>query len=147
VNMSITTTIEAIKAVVSSGSTGIRRVCPPYPGSLNAADLPCCVVVPGEAAWNEHAGKLYRQGRTYSLRYYVKPVGQGKGVTDGAEQCFPLLQQQGYAFVSNPSLDDQVDHIGQQGEFADSGLRGDMEYAGVFYHGFELQISVVEKGS
>ncbi len=142
--MTISTTMTKLISVTaaSSGITTAPSVLPPV---LNSVDLPCAIIRPGSAQWNEHADGLYRQVRTYEITVYVKPVAQGKGIDEGVQACLAPMQALGRAFLDNPTLDHTVDIVRQP--FADTGVRSDLDYAGTPYHGFQFELDITEKTS
>lgn len=143
--MSVSATFVKINNLIAASTAGITTASTSLPATLNAVNLPWAVVIPGPASWNEHADGLYRQLRTYVIRVYVKPVAQGKGVDEGIQACLAPLNAVGRLFLTNYSLDNTVDEVVQP--FEDSGILGDLEYAGVPYHGFEFRIQVKEKST
>ncbi|MBI2934671.1 MAG: hypothetical protein HYY29_03770 [Chloroflexi bacterium] len=142
--MSVTATFQKLCDIVAA-SSGISKAPKVLPPVINAADLPTAIVIPGPADWNEHALGLYRQIRTYIIRVYVKPVSQGKGVDEGVQACLGPMNALGRTFLDNNTLDNTVDEVRQP--FSDSGVRGDLLYAEVPYHGFEFQLMVTEKST
>lgn len=143
--MSITdaiTQLQAINAAISGVATAPARP----PDTLNDSALPAVIVIPGPAAWNEHAIGLRRQDRTYIMRFFVLPVGQGVGFKDGFARCVSLLHTVGNTYLANIDLDGTVDHCSN---WRDGGIRGDMVYENPeqTYHGFEFSLTVTEKTS
>lgn len=147
--MTILATHSALCTVVA-GSSGINTAPTAMPMALNAADLPCAIVIPGPAKWNEHAVGLYRQDRTYLVNVYVLPVAQGQGVDEGFQKCLPIMQALGYTLLTNFDLSGAVDRIGDKDgrtSFTDGGIRGDMTFGDVTYHGFQLVLPIIEKAT
>ena len=144
--MSIIDTSSELRYVVAE-TTSIRTLPTVFPTLLNDVDLPLALIIPGPAQeWNEHALQLYRTLRTYYIRIYVKPVAQGLGIDEGATMVLPIIDSVGASLVRDPTLNNSVDHIGQQGEFSDGGLTVLM-YGDVPYHGVEFQIAITEKST
>ena len=144
--MSIIDTYSELRAVVAL-TTSIRSLPTVFPTQLNDVDLPLALIIPGPGQeWNEHSLRLYRSLRTYIVRIYVKPVAQGLGIDEGATMVLPIIDSVGSYLVRNPTLNNSVDHIGQQGEFSDGGLAVLM-YGDVPYHGVEFQIAITEKST
>jgi len=141
--MTLLATYEKIQSIAGDVS-GITSAPTAMPTALNSVSLPCVLTFPGPAEWNEHARGLYRQARTYYVRLYVKPVAEGLGIDEGYQASLSLINDLGDAFVRNPTLDSTVDHIGEQGEFSDGG-KTVLEFAGILYHGCEIQLQVTEK--
>lgn len=147
--MTIAATHTALCSVVA-GSSGIVSAPTAMPTALNAAELPCAIVIPGPCRWNEHAIGLYRQERTYYVNVFVLPVAQGQGVDEGFQKALPILHALGYTLLQNPDLNDTVDRIGSDDgrtSFTDGGIRGDMGFAGTEYHGFQVVLPVIEKAT
>ena len=139
--MTVLSTYAKIQSLVAA-SSGITSAPTVMPTALNDVDLPCSLCFPGAATLQLQAAGLHRSDRLYTLRVFVKPVAQGAGVDEGFQEVLPIIQALGLAFNQNVGLDNTVDHIS---ELRDSGVRGDMEYAGIAYHGFEMSFSVTEK--
>ncbi|MDO8751138.1 MAG: hypothetical protein Q7K03_08350 [Dehalococcoidia bacterium] len=142
--MSVSATFQKLCDIVAA-SSGISKAPKIFPPVLNASDLPCAIVIPGPAEWNEQANALYRQVRTYIIRVYVKPVALGKGIDEGVQACLGPMNALGRTFLTNLTLDNTVDEVMQP--MSDSGVKGDLLYAAVPYHGFEFQIQVKEKST
>jgi hypothetical protein len=142
--MSVQSTYEKIQTL-NRAITGIVTAPTAMPTSLNAAALPCALTIPGPAQWDTQAIGLPRQLRTYAIRVYVLPISQGAGVDEGFQKVLPILQAFGNYYLSQPgqTLGGTVDHIDS---IADSGVKGDLTFGGVAYHGFEFTLSVTEKG-
>ncbi len=145
--MTIAATYSKIVSLVS-GTSGIAFAPEELPLSLSEADLPCALTLVGPASWNEHARGLYRQVRTYTINVYVRPVAEGVVPDEGYKACLTPLYNLGRTFVTNWTLDGEVDQIGEgdRPEFNDSGVR-QLEFAGRAYHGFSLTLVVTEKAS
>ncbi|KKN82079.1 hypothetical protein LCGC14_0313460 [marine sediment metagenome] len=139
--MSILAIYEKIQELAAA-SSGIASAPTVVPASLNSVSLPMAICIPGEADWGPQAVGLKRHDRTYRILVYVKPLPQGIGIDEGFQEVLPILQAMGDTFNGNLSLDNTVDHIR---DIHDSGVRGDMEYAGFTYHGFELSFEVTDK--
>lgn len=149
--MTITATYAKLVAL-NAASSGITTAPSELPGSIPDDALPCVLTIVGPASWNQHAVGLYRQVRTYTLRCFVKPVGQGLGPDEGYKLCLAPLYALGRTYVQNPTLDGEVDHIGLRGEFRDSGVINGtqdprMVLAGTAYYGFDLTLDITEKAS
>ena len=127
---------------IAAAIDGINSAPTVMPGSLTGEHLPIALCFPGPAEWKEQAVGFFRQDRTMYLRVFVRPIATGDGPDEGFQEVLPLLQVVGDTFNRNMSLDNTVDHI--QAIF-DGGVRGDMDFAGVAYHGFELSFQVTIK--
>ena len=82
------------------------------------------------------------------VRVFVKPVSEGRGVDEGFQATLPIMQALAHTYMDNATLDNTVDHIGSADRtwVQDGGIQV-LEFAGVAYHGFELKIPIVEKGT
>ena len=141
--MSIQSTYETIQTI-NAGVEGIRTAPTQMPTALNAADLPCALAIPGGAHWDSQAISLKRQDRSWTVRVYVLPIAQGAGVDEGYQATLPILQALGARYLGDLTLGGTVDHIDN---LADGGVRGDLTFGSVAYHGFEFTFSVTEKGT
>lgn len=142
--MSIATTYAKLCAL-NATATGINYAPTNVPMVINESELPIAITEAGPATWNEHANGLYRQFRTYTIRVYVKPIGQGIG-DEGYQNSLPILDALGSIYVRNPTLDSTVDHIGDMGEFSDSGIVL-MDFGEMKYYGFTITLNVTEKST
>lgn len=131
---------------LNAASSGIVTAPTAIPPALFEGDLPCCLTKVGPSGWNEQAVGLYRQTRTYYIDCFVKSVGEGLSPDDGYQACLAPLYALGRTYVTNPTLDNTVDHIGDNGEFTDGGLTM-LEYAGTKYHGFRVTLEITEKAT
>ncbi len=145
--MTVLATYQKVQSI-NAGSSGIVSAPTAMPSVLSPVDLPCALTFPGPAVWNEHAVGLHRQERTYAVRVYVKPVSEGKGVDEGFQAVMPIMQALAHTYMGNPTLDNTVDHVGSGDRtwVEDAGVQV-LEFAGVAYHGFELKIPIIEKGT
>jgi len=141
--VSIATTLTKLQTF-NLASSGIASAPAVLPAQLADYVLPCALTFVGPAGWNEHAIGLKRQARMFYIRVYVKPVSQGISLNEGYQACVPILEALGNTYLEDPTLGNTIDHIGTRGEFRDGGI-GVLEYAGVPYHGFQLDIEVVDK--
>jgi hypothetical protein len=140
--------IDTYKKIVElcAATSGIASAPEALPLALPEAGLPLALVVVGSATWNEHARGLYRQVRNYTIEVYVRPVAEGVIPDEGYKACLAPLFNLGRTFVTRPTLDNTVDHVGTRGEFDDSGVTI-LEFAGRQYRGFRLQLNVTEKAT
>lgn len=141
--MSVTGTLTQLRSIALA-SSGIVSAPADLPGVLNTVNLPCAIIRPGPAQWNEHAQGLYRQIRTYAIEVYVAPTGQGAGIDQGFQACLAPLNALGRTFLDNYSLNNTVDEVRQP--FRDSGVVV-LTYGSTPYHGFVLEIDVTEKST
>jgi hypothetical protein len=138
--MSISTVIAALQSK-HRGITGIASAPTAMPASINTAAMPIVLCWPGPATWDGISFDASQQTRTYIVRVYVQPVGQGQGVDEGYQDILPLLQAFGAAYMADPYLSNTVFVIDS---VSDAGLDGTLMFAGVEYRGFEFRINVVE---
>lgn len=149
--MAITDTYAKLVAL-NAASSGITLAPAELPLSINDDQLPIVLTIVGPASWNQHAAGLYRQQRSYTIRCFVKPVGEGLGPDEGYKLCLAPLYALGRTYVTNVTLDGTVDHIGLRGEFRDSGVINGtqdprMVFAGTAYYGFDLTLEITEKAT
>ena len=143
--MSVVATYAALVTLVAA-SSGITTCTSAVPSKLDDNDLPRAIVRAAEAEWNEHAQDLMRQKRSYVISVYVKAVAQGVPVDEGYQACLAPLNALGVSLLSDPTLGNSIDHIGNYGEFTDGGITV-LSYAGVDYHGFEFRVATTEKAT
>jgi len=144
--MSITTTLAQIRSMVD-GSSGIVTSFTTQPGSIEASQCPAAITLAGPARWQEQALGLKRQDRTYTINVYVRPIMHGMGIGEGYAVCEPILNALGNTFLAKPTgltLGGTVDHIQS---IRDGGIRGDLTFGDIAYHGFSLSFEVTEKST
>lgn len=131
-----------------SGISGVVRVSTAFPNVINAVDLPLVLTIPGPAQWNPHTAGgmsgLQRQQRTYIVNCYVQPIAQDISPDPGVQTCLVLLQRFGAAYLSDWSLGGVIDKFESVN---DSGVRGDLTFEEVAYHGFTFTLVTVEKST
>jgi len=92
------TTAEALQAI-NATIDGVKSAPTECPGYLNTSELPLvwswCGPAEHETVSFQHLGTV----RTWWVRLYVKPLGLGRGVDQGYQECLPFLSrfQQEYA--------------------------------------------------
>jgi hypothetical protein len=139
--MSISTVITALQAK-NAAITGITSAPTAMPAALNTAAMPIALVFPGVAQWSSAAIGLNEVVRTYIVRVYVEPVGQGQGVDEGFQAAAPIMDAIGTAYLADPTLGGAITHFNS---ISDMGLDGVLMFAGNTYRGFEFQVSVTSK--
>ena len=139
--MSIKAVRRAIQTHVKTLS-GIRRSETVMPDTINTADLPLAVTYTGRGVWTgltfgEHGNQ---QTRTYVVRVYVEPIGQG--VTDERYTAAEELMQT----VAKSFQSASVSGVWKFTEITDSGVMADgrLAWANVPYVGFEVTIKAVQ---
>lgn len=98
-------TVKARLAQIQAGITGVKRAFSHGPGAMPPGDLPCFVNFTGPArhdfllAGNDQDIET----RTYIMRLYVRPVGQG--IDGEAERlCEPFFPRVRDIFAGRPGL-------------------------------------------
>ncbi len=146
--MTIAATYSKIVALTAA-TAGIGLCKEELTRQLSEADLPHAQVTVGPATWNEHASGLYRSVRTYTITVYGPPVAQGVEPDEGYKACLVPLQNLGWTFVTNWTLDGEVDQIGEgdRPTFSDSGVLSNLDFGGIIHYGFRITLAVTEKAS
>jgi hypothetical protein len=139
--MTIATTIAALQALHIT-VTGVVTAPTVTPASINTADLPLVLTIPGAATWEQEYAGGHEQTREYVVRLYVGPVGQDT-VDEAFDAAVPIIQAIGTAYQDNPTLTGAVSHIDTG--FTDTGLDGQLMFAGQAYRGCEFRVKVTEK--
>jgi hypothetical protein len=149
-------TIDLIQTI-NRGISGVRRAPPlvSMPTQINTADLPFVVTWIGDGT-SFHKGlntSLLRMDRTYRIIAFVAPLGQSI-IPDRATEAALLLQHviEAWLRVESVALADPDANGGYQvtlqvsetQPIRDSGLRSDLMFGGVPYHGFEVSLPVRE---
>jgi hypothetical protein len=131
-------------AAIARAIPGTRRAFDQAPLTLSANDMPCTVILPGPAvmAWSEGSDEEAAEGietRNYYCFLFVAPKGSGQeGEAFGA--CEPFLARARNAYASHPNL--QGLGTTKVVVTGDSGIRDDLQYAGMFAYGIRLELQV-----
>lgn len=145
--MTISTVVAGIQAV-NAGIAGVKTAPTTIPGDLHSSKLPCALVFvgPGEP---ERVSDFSLHFRTYYVRFYVKPIAQGRKPDEGYREAYELLQTVVEEYLSDITLGGVVQHTGRGARydpptFEDTGIV-EMPYGDVMYHGFEIPLVVKEQ--
>lgn len=141
--MSMTTTIATLQAK-NLAISGITTASVNWPSSLNTADLPLAITLPSIGSWSTAAIGLNRQDRTYRIIVYVEPLGQAT-IDERMDRVIPIIGLLGAAYLADLGVtaDANIDQI--QLPITDSGPV-ELLFGGNAYAGFEMQLTVTEKG-
>lgn len=146
--MSTVTEIVAALQELHEDISGVASAPTEMPGNLDQVDLPVALVWPEACAWDPQAIGLKRQERTYVVRVFVQPVGQGiMGPDAGYQDCMTLLEAFGQAYLDDLTLGNVVECISG---IEDSGVSGggfELGWGNVPYWGFVFRVTIVEKSS
>lgn len=148
--MAILDTINLLQGIHKS-IDGVKTCPSRYPGSLNAAELPAVIVWPGGGDTEAVTSRFEVRSTTreYLIRCFMEPFGKGDYDTaprDGMELLTKFLD----TYTLNPILSDGYTKIVS---IRDSGIiagtaslvgSSSLSYAGIFYKGFTMNISVIE---
>lgn len=135
--MTIATTVAALQALHAT-VTGITSAPTVMPASINTADLPMVLTIPGAGTWTRRAFDQAQQERVYLVRVFVGPTGQGT-VDEAFDAALPILQAMGVVYLAWTLTDVVYDM-----DFTDSGLDGRLLFGGQEYRGFEFRLTVRE---
>ncbi len=122
--------------------TGVKSAPTDRPATLAPAQLPCVLVWLGPATWETLSSDYEEQSREWIVRYYHAPLAQGQwfGNVNLIADVLPLFLR---AYRDDPSLGGAVDRITSVRDNGDDGV---LVYAGTPYAGFELRVTIYEKG-
>jgi hypothetical protein len=134
--------IVAALQTLHAGISGIASAPTDYPGALNAAELPCVLVFPGEATHICARIGNARTNREYRVHVFCAPVVQGKDAA-GMQSVLDLLPRFVAAYFGARTLVSGSDQAFLDSSFRDSG-HAVLEYAGVMYHGFTFSLNISE---
>lgn len=145
--MTIASVITAIQGV-NAGIAGVASAPTTIPGRLNTASLPMALVFVGPGA-PERVSDFSLHFRTFYVRFYVKPVAQDVKPDEGYREAYTLLQEVLEEYLSDITFGNAVQHAGRGARydpptFEDNGIQV-LEYAGVYYHGFEIVVTTKEQ--
>lgn len=139
--MTIATTIAALQALHAT-VTGVTSAPTTTPASINTADLPMVITIPGACTWKQEYAGGHVTEREYIVRLFVSPVGQDT-VDEAFDAAVPIIQAIGEAYQDDPTLTAAVTHI--DNNFTDTGLDGQLLFAGQAYRGCEFRVTITEK--
>jgi hypothetical protein len=139
--MTIATTIAALQ-VLHATVTGVTKAPTATPASINTADMPLIITIPGPATWEQEYAGGHEQTREYIVRLFYGPVGQ-ETVDEAFDAVIPIIQAIGTAYQDDPNLGGAVAHIDTG--FTDTGLDGQLMFAGQMYRGCEFRVKITEK--
>ena len=139
--MTIATTVAALQAKHAT-VTGVTTAPTATPASINTADMPLVITIPGPATWGEEYSEGHAQVREYIVRLFYGPVGQDT-VDEAFDAVIPIVQAIGTAYQDDPNLGGAVAHI--DSGFTDTGLDGQLMFAGQMYRGCEFRVRITEK--
>lgn len=136
--------LQARHAVIS----GVVSAPTAYPTGLNSAELPLILTdaLKGKTEWESHGGGLTLELRSYRVRCFCLPGGQGVGFDQGKQQAISVLDGVLASYRTNPTLTSTAAIRIEEG-VEDSGVLSQMRYTDpdTLYYGFELLISVEER--
>lgn len=92
-SIAVTTALQAINATID----GIKKTPTDCPGYINTSEMPLVFAWCGPADHNTSSFQHLTTARTWWVRIYVKPLGQGRGVDQGYQEAMvflPLLRQE-----------------------------------------------------
>ena len=148
--MSVAATVTGIQTV-NAAITGVTSAPTAMPGSLNTADLPLAITIPGPAEWQNNSAGWGFQFRTYFVRVYVKPISQDVVADGGFQDAMTLIQRFGDKYMEDVTFGGVVNTVrddGAQPPILDGGVRADMTWGSdpsqAPYWGFEFQITTKE---
>lgn len=139
--MTIATTVAALQALHAT-VTGVANAPTKTPASINTADMPLVITIPGAATWGEEYSEGHAQVREYIVRLFYGPVGQGT-VDAAFDAVIPIIQAIGTAYQDDPNLGGAVAHIDKG--FTDTGLEGTLLFGKQEYRGCEFRVRITEK--
>lgn len=145
--MSISGVIAALQAKHASVA-GITSAPTQYPTGLNSTSLPCAITdaLKGKTDWESHGGDYTLEIRSYRVRVFCLPAGQGAGFDQGKQLAITILDAMLASYRSSPNLTSTA-AVRIEAGVEDTGVRANMTYADpdTPYYGFELLVSVEER--
>lgn len=139
--MSATSVISAIAAALSSVSA-LKRVYVHAPASAPTAHLPCAVILHAGTQARQHAAGMRRLEHVFNVLLAVAPTAQDTPAVRHA-QAMQVHDAVMDALSADFALGGAVDHIA---EIRSDGA-GVVTIAGVEHIGYEIRITVIEKGA
>lgn len=139
--MSAFSLLTAIGGVLSTISS-IKGVYLHAPASVSTANMPCAVVLHSGTRVTQHAAGMRRYEHTFTVIVAVSPVSQDLP-SSRHSQAIQIHDTVVSALSADFSLGGLSDHIA---EIRSDGM-GVVSIAGVEHVGYEIRITVVEKGA
>ena len=138
----VASALQTINATI----TGITTAPTEMPGHLDTAQLPCALAYPGPAEHSDASYTHLRSDRTWLIRVYVKPLGQGRGVDEGYQECLPFLHYFATEYITQEHTSNTAwECLHYTG---DNGVRADMTLhnadTGEYYWGVEFTVLVTQ---
>jgi hypothetical protein len=137
-------TVKAQLATLQEQIAGVNRAYVQGPLSLPATDLPAFVNYTSAATheWRVLGAETDRETRQYLMRLYVCTAQDG--IEGEAERrCEPFFASVRNFFAAHLSLG-QLRFVEIATLLGDSGVRGDLAYAGEQFIGIEFRLQVIE---
>jgi hypothetical protein len=144
--MSAATIIAGLQTM-HAGITGIKSAPTKRPASINTAELPMALVRPGACEWSIAALGQWTATRAYEVVVYVGPVAQGQGIDEVWQKALVLLDLFGLAYTASTLPGTLGANVRSVVATSDTGLTGDVMFAGVAYQGFVFTVTVKEKAA
>lgn len=139
--MPVETVVPRLQTILA-GITGVTKAYDRLPGTLNAADLPTFLIMPGEATQKiKTAGGWMEEERVYKLLLYVKPLSLDS-FNQAMNDVRPFFRRVQERFVAAWQLD-ALDSVMWAHLDSDSGVVP-MVYGRAEYAGVEFRLRVKE---
>ena len=130
-------------AEIEAAITAVKKTFAQAPHSLSAADLPAFVNFTGAAThdWRAGGSEVDIETRTYLLRLYVKPVGDGMA-GEGERVCEPFFAGVRDYLAARPGLE-RLTGVQLATLVGDGGVQV-FQYGGLQFYGIEFRLQVTE---
>jgi len=88
--MAASDVLEALQAI-NADIEGVKSALLWMPGFNDSVRLPMTLCYPGPAEHSDASMRHLRTDRTWGIRLYVRPIGTGRGIDEGFQDCLPFL--------------------------------------------------------
>lgn len=120
-----------------------------YPSSITTLNLPLALTWPTRGEWYSKGGGAKQSVRTYTIIVWVAPIGQND-LPSNLIQSVPILDAfiNAYTDVANipqatpPTYQITIESAPNGAHHSDDGIRADLEFGAVKYHGLMLHVNV-----
>lgn len=136
--------IAAALQTINASIEGVATAPTEMPGYLNSAGLPAAISYPATAEHTDVSVNHLQSVRQWLVRLYVKPLGAGRGVDEGYQECLPFLQHFATEYITQEhtsnSAWDCLHYVGDSGVLATMTLHG--AATAEYYWGIEFTVTV-----
>ena len=113
------------------------------PNTLQSAQLPAVICVPGEAEYANVGSDTEQETRTWYMLLYIAPVNRPVGVAQRMGRASPFFSRVRAAFAARDGLE-SLSGVLESELLSDSGTTQPLQFGGDLYTGIEFRLRTVE---